>query len=435
MASEGSTVLARKPLQVIVVGGSLGGLMVGFLLAKQGHNVRILEQAMSSERSGLAAGIGFSAFIQKFYEGELGLKGDDIGVHNSHFEVLDKNTLECNYKIMKPMRLTSWDAAYYQVRAKIDGLASSYVPNPEPIPLEGECRYETGKKVLKVEEVSGRMNAVVENLATGAIENQPGDIIIAADGANSAIRRQLYPDLVREEPGYVIWRGTVRAAELPQNIRDRVEGRAVIYASDYNYAVIYTIPGDHGSLAPNDRHINVAWYFWPSKPTIDEIMTDIDGHRHRTTVPKGKLRPEIWQSQLSTAKHLLAPEILELVKYIKVPFVSLISSISAPSAAHFHNKLFLIGDALTQSQPNVGMGTSLAAFAAFGLAEAIGKAGEEVKEERIKAWEKDTTAFVNVMRTRAVAFASWYLNSWLKVAYYFGRWKFMEWWLGKKSPV
>ena len=137
------------------------------------------------------------------------------------------------------MRLTSWDTGYYQARAKFDGLSSSYVSNPEPIKLEGTGVYETGKKVLNVEEAGGKMTAVVEDVTSGATERYQGDIIVAADGANSAIRRQLYPDMPREEPGYVIWRGTIPTGELPKHLLDRVEGKAVIYTSDYNYAVMY----------------------------------------------------------------------------------------------------------------------------------------------------------------------------------------------------
>lgn len=212
--------------------------MVGFLLAKQGHSVRILEQATSSERTGLAAGVGFSSYVQKFFEQELGLDGDVLGVRNSHFEVLDKVTLECKYNVAHPMRLTSWDTAYYQLRAKFDGLVSSHVPEPQPIKLQGQGIYETGKKVVNVKDVDGIITAVVQDLSTGATENYPGDIIIAADGANSAIRRQLYPDKAREEPGYLIWRGTARTSDLPPHILERVNGKAVIYVSDYNYAVM-----------------------------------------------------------------------------------------------------------------------------------------------------------------------------------------------------
>ena len=411
--------------------------MVGFLLKKNGHNVTILEQAASSEREGLAAGIGFALHVRKFFENELGIDGTVLGMYHKGFEVLDEK-LNVKYFIPRDMRMTSWDCAYYHTRAKFDGLKSSYVENPQMIETEGTGTYETGKKTLKVELEKDDLVAVVEDTATGLTQRYRGDLIIAADGANSAIRRQLNPNLTREEPGYILWRGTVPTGELPQHIRDKVENRAIIYPTTYSYAVIYTIPGDRGSLDSGKSHINIAWYFWPKSHTVAEVMTDIDGHQHRTTVPKGKLRPEIWASQVEAGKKLLPAELHELIVRIKQPFVTVVASISAPKAAYFDNRLFLLGDALTQCQPNVGMGTNLAAYAAYGLAEVIGKAGEDdasLNPEKVAQWEKDVTANTEITRVHAVAFGGWYLRSWLWVAAYYVRWHFKKWWLSPKGKL
>ncbi|USW53524.1 Putative FAD/NAD(P)-binding domain superfamily [Septoria linicola] len=448
MAASGSIVEVRKPLNILIIGGSLGGLMAGFLLKRNGHNVTILEQAASSEREGLAAGIGFSLHVRTFFENELGIDGSVLGVLHKGFEVLD-DKLNVQYFIPREMRMTSWDCAYYQTRAKFDGLKSSYIEHPEKIETEGTGTYETGKRTLKVEPSEKHLTAVVEDVATGITQHYKSDIIIAADGANSSTRRQLNPNLAREEPGYILWRGTVPTGDLPDNIRARIENRALIYPGKYTYAVIYTIPGDRGSLKPGENQINIAWYFWPTSPTIAEIMTDTDGHQHRTTVPKGKLRPEIWASQVEASKPLLPPEIYDLITRIKQPFVTVVSSISAPKAAYFDNRLFLLGDALTQSQPNSGMGTNLAAYAAYGLADVIGKAGISssgqggevlpagtlVDPKKVAAWEQNVLAHNEITRVHAVAFGSWYLHSWPVVALRYARWWVLKWWYAPKDRL
>lgn len=114
---------------------------------------------------------------------------------------------------------------------------------------------------------------------------------------------------------------------------------------------------------------------------------------------------------------MLPGGLTELLEKIPEPFVSVISSISAPQAAYFDNKLFLIGDALTQTQPNIGQGSNLAATAAIGLANAIGPIGQPIDPKKIQQWEQDITSHLDMMRLRSRAMASWYLESWFGLAW------------------
>ena len=86
-------------------------------------------------------------------------------------------------------------------------------------------------------------------------------------------------------------------------------------------------------------------------------MTDTDGHRHRTTLPKGKMRPEVWERQLNHIRRIFPPLLVELPEKIKEPFVSIISDISSKRAAFFNGRLLLVGDALAQLRPHIGQGT------------------------------------------------------------------------------
>ena len=156
--------------------------------------------------------------------------------------------------------------------------------------------------------------------------------------------------------------------------------------------------------------MNFAWYFWVSHRELDDILTDTDGHRHRTTLPKGKMKPEIWQAQVQHARRMMKADLVELVEKIESPFVSIISSISSPRAAYFDNRLFLIGDALTQLQPNTGQGTNLAAMDAMLLSDMI--AGKLTPQE----WEEQVLELSERERFRAIAFASKWLCTW------WGRW-------------
>lgn len=161
----------------------------------------------------------------------------------------------------------------------------------------------------------------------------------------------------------------------------------------------YAIPGKDGSLEEGERHLNFAWYTWPSSSdlTTKEILTDKDGHEHHTTLPKGGMRPEIWSRQLQHAQKTLPPLLYELASKITEPFVSAVATIHAPQASYLDHRLFLIGDALTQLQQNTGQGTNFAAMDAMLLAQVFSgelspqdwnsKVVEESRKEQVRAVE------------------------------------------------
>lgn len=213
--------------------------MAGVLLKRRGHNVRIIEQAETSQREGLAAGIGLTQHVRRFFDTEdrletlLGLPNDDLLVVNDQ--------LETRYKIPIGMRMTTWDTAYYRLRANFDGYTSTYCPSPPADKhdgSEGEANYETGTKVIKVEDFNNHMVVSTESVIDSTTEQYTCDIVIAADGANSNIRRLLNPSLQREEPGYVIWRGTVPTKDLSQEFLDKVETKAIVWQGKYNYCML-----------------------------------------------------------------------------------------------------------------------------------------------------------------------------------------------------
>ncbi|KAK4504892.1 hypothetical protein PRZ48_002855 [Zasmidium cellare] len=427
-----ATPTSQKPMDVIIIGGSCAGLMSGVLLKRKGHNVRILEVADSSEREALAAGIGLQRDVKEFFEKEDVLRPKPLGVLNPGFTVLDEK-LDAVKQLPVVLNLTSWDAVYYRLRANFDGYTNAYNPEQPPVSnaKDGTAEFLTGKKAKKVADVNGKMTVFAEDLATGSIEEYTGDIVLAADGTNSMIRGQLMPHLQREEPGYVIWRGTIPTKQLSQETLDKIEMKPIICPYKYTYLVIYTIPGSKGSLEPGDREINFAWYFWPATLPLKTIMTDVDGHTHRTTIPKGKLHPSVWQSQITTARKILNPLLASLIAQTPAPFVSIVSSIASPRAAFFNNRLFLIGDALCQPQPNIGMGTTLGAYTLTTLINTVicpSNGRVPLDAQNVAEWEGKVLQECEVVSCNSVAFGSWYLNTWPKIAWYYLRYYFKLYW-------
>jgi 2-polyprenyl-6-methoxyphenol hydroxylase-like FAD-dependent oxidoreductase len=106
-------------------------------------------------------------------------------------------------------------------------------------PREGQGVYETGRSVLRVEEGDDNLlRVLVEDVTTSDQHKYEADAVIAADGANSTVRKQLHPNIRREEPGYVLWRGTVPTKGLSKEILDKLDGKTTMCPMPYSYTIM-----------------------------------------------------------------------------------------------------------------------------------------------------------------------------------------------------
>ena len=126
-------------------------------------------------------------------------------------------------------------------------------------------------------------------------------------------------------------------------------------------------------------------------------MTDIDGHRHRSTVPPGKICPKVWAKQQAYGRRVLAAPIKELVDKITSPFVTAISDCQAPRASFFANKLLLVGDALALFRPHIAQSTNQAATNCMLLEKTL------IGEMDFSEWEKQVIHYAHLTRLRSNA--------------------------------
>ncbi|KAK5750527.1 hypothetical protein LTS12_019403 [Elasticomyces elasticus] len=404
--------------------------MAGILLKRQGHHVHILEQAISSEREGQAAGIGLSGAAKAFFDEHDRLAHIPMSVEIRSLAFLDPKTMKVARQFPYKGGLTSWEFCYARLRANFDGMKSAYCPEPPDLTADtGTGVFESGKRVIDVASRAEKLVVTAEGVESGITYTYTADIVVVADGANSQMRKQMQPFVRRETPGYVLWRGVVPTSSLSQECVDLIGDKTVSYPMRYSYTIIYNIPGPTGSVKDGERYINFAWYYWPpSKQKTQEILTDTDGHVHRTTLPKGKMRPEIWAAQVEIAKRSMPPLIAEIPAKIEHPFVSLISSISAKQARFFDDRLFFIGDALVQvrtyfiqdisesclrlacleniCQPNAGSGLTKAAREAMLL--------PRVLDGSLSAadWEQQVLTLAEGERLFSRSFGSYNLRTW-----------------------
>jgi len=190
-----------------------------------------------------------------------------------------------------------------------------------------------------------------------------------------------------------------------------------VFQGKGGYLVGYVIPGPNG-LEPGHRLYNWVWYsLLPhSSLAFKESMTDIDNVVHRSTLPIGKMRPEIWERQVSYANKTFQPpaSFLELINKTTQPFISTVGDISSSQACFFDNKLVLVGEALNLLRPQMGMSFNQSAVHTLAL-ERVFK-GEE--KYGMKEWEREVLTWGEKTKWKVISFARYWLSGLLGVNFW-----------------
>ncbi|MCJ1429272.1 hypothetical protein MMC29_007185 [Sticta canariensis] len=176
-----------------------------------------------------------------------------------------------------------------------DGFSNEHSPStPLWTEKDGKAVYDLGKRVTMVGSKNESVVINFDDTINGGSGSVCTDLVIAADSSSSVLRDFLVPRLRRPYAGYVAWRGSVVKKDVSEESRKVFENKCAVFKMPRNYILMYTIPGKADSLELGERWLNFVWYYncpETSKEFAD-IMTDSDGHRHRTTLPPGKIGAE-----------------------------------------------------------------------------------------------------------------------------------------------
>ena len=232
----------------------------------------------------------------------------------------------------------------------------------------GNAKYENGCTVTGAEHVQEDVKVTWQQKDAGE-KNEAVDLVIAADGASSTVRRLLEPSVERKYCGYVAWRGTVPEDQLSDEAKEVFVEKFTFFHSTGMQALGYLIPGRDGTMQPGERLFNWVWYvnYPDGSAELNELMTDTNGKRHAITVPVGLMQQQVWEKQKEHAANVLPPQYAEAVAKTEQPFIQAITDVISPENSFFHGKLLLVGDALAGFRPHTAASTGQAAFDALQL--------------------------------------------------------------------
>ncbi|KAK3317316.1 FAD binding domain protein [Cercophora scortea] len=363
--------MTAPPRSVVIVGGSLAGLMCGIQLKRQGTNVVILEQDSRAERMSHAAGISLGSNIAEFlrrYDDTHTLAG--IPSSGSH---ISRRTWAKLFSVKFERQLTSWGLLYRILRANLDGLATQPCPNPPaPRPGDGRVEYRAGQRVTGLQYDAsasgegGKMTVLFEDVATGKQDSITADLVVGADGIHSTVRRLVQAPVKTGSgyAGYVVWRGLLPVkSATPETAAFFAEGIA-FQTLQRSYMVCYIIPTDDGGFGPGERLINWVWYFNVADGSreMDEIFTDVHGIKHNNTVPAGLVRSEVWDRCRESLTAQMTAPFREIVRRTAEPFVTKVNDVLCTENSFYDGRVVLVGDAFACVRPHFGLATDHAAF-------------------------------------------------------------------------
>jgi 2-polyprenyl-6-methoxyphenol hydroxylase-like FAD-dependent oxidoreductase len=125
------------------------------------------------------------------------------------------------------LRLTTWKIVY-------DLLKSALLEHTEKTQ---NATYKTRRVVQDIKQAGEKVKATVLDLDAGTTAPVESDLLIAADGAHSVIRRKLCPEVIPQYAEYVTWRGRVPESAVSEATRDVLRDRCVILRVPGGYQI------------------------------------------------------------------------------------------------------------------------------------------------------------------------------------------------------
>ena len=171
-----------KGFRVVVIGGSLGGLLAGNMLMRAGADVTVHER-IGAELAGRGVGIAahpelFDAFSRAGVDASQAL-GNTV---EDRIVLARDGTIAAEHRV--PQTMCSWNALLALLRAAFP-----------------DERYFAGMGFERAEQEGDRVRA---HFADGTAID--ADLVVGADGIHSTLRRQYWPDCKPQYAGYIAWR-------------------------------------------------------------------------------------------------------------------------------------------------------------------------------------------------------------------------------------
>jgi 2-polyprenyl-6-methoxyphenol hydroxylase-like FAD-dependent oxidoreductase len=338
--------------RVLVIGGSLVGLITGNLFRRAGWDVQVFER-VTGNVEGRGAGITIlPGLVDGFRAAGADVSEQSLGVELPARIALDKSGRIVAERPFSQV-MTSWKRLYDELK--------QVFPNES---------YRAGMTLERIEQEEDKITAC---FAGG--ERIEADLLVAADGLRSTVRAQFLPGIKPHYAGYIAWRCLTDEGDLSAPTQATLFNRYSVCVAPGQQGIGYAVPGPGHSVEPGRRQYNTVWYFPVPEDGLRSLMTDDTGRYHPNGIPPGLLSSRIRQEMIEKASQVLAPQFAEAVRRARLHFFQPIVDLELPRMVF--GRVVIIGDAAFTARPHVAMGVPKGAGDALALVKAIKLGGRE----------------------------------------------------------
>jgi 2-polyprenyl-6-methoxyphenol hydroxylase-like FAD-dependent oxidoreductase len=324
----------QSPLDIVIIGGSLGGLTAAITLKSLPNvaSITVLERLNREGLQDLGAGIRLGDEIVATIREYTGTPPEKYALRLEMIRFLDEQGEE---KMARPIQMwsTTWTQMHRTLKRSLDE--------------DSKCTYRMECEVDGVKETDTKTMSVSFSTPAGATETIHAGLVIAADGPSSMIRRLMQPDARRRSAGYVLYRGLLKPEECSEQVRKLGQGAGVFSFIPSSQVLTYEVPGTGGPADEAPSMINWVWYLNKTDKEIATLLTDKSGKRHQFSLPpRGMEVGEIEKLRETARQSLPAKYFGEILSKTKEPFVQVVTDSAGGDTSFFDGKLLIIGDAV-----------------------------------------------------------------------------------------
>ncbi|KAJ8610080.1 hypothetical protein MRB53_038807 [Persea americana] len=194
------------------------------------------------------------------------------------------------------------------------------------------------------------------------------DLVVAADGANSTVRRLMGATPERTYAGYVFYRGIVALDKLSAEAAARFQKSFLAANLSHASLIAYRISPTHAMW---------GCYYNHTEEEVRDVMVDTAGQKHAYTLTSG-MRPEVFDKFKTWTKENLPPLLHEAIDASTTATIQVITDCTSPCNSFFDGRAVLVGEAGALIRPHAIAGTLQAAYHALLLRDlADGKIGAQ----------------------------------------------------------
>ena len=341
---------SKRSKRVLVIGGSIAGLMSALLFRRVGWDATVYERAVG-DLAGRGAGLGVSQELIDIME-RCGARFEaSAGVLQRAHAWMDRDGAIV-FEHRRDLMASAWARVYQPLRAALPADA-----------------YRQGVALERVEQDARQVTAYFSDGTTAQ-----ADLLVGADGVHSTVRRQFLPEVQPAFANYVAWRGMVEERDMPRETLDAVSGRIVFCFPPSEMLLCMCVPGAGDDMRPGYRRMYFIWYRTVPQARLADLFTDVSGRNHGVSIPPPLIRPELVREMKEHAREVLPTTICNVVQGAAQPLLQAISDMESPRMTF--GRVALAGDAAFVVRPHVAGGAGKAALDAACLVDVLARDGD-----------------------------------------------------------